>query len=134
MSFERYLDIPFKSQGRDHDGCDCWGLVCLIYREQRGIELTAFADTPASALRDVAKLIDGNKGEWLKVDRPRPLDVVLMRAISRETSRLVAHVGIVIDGRRVLHINEGRGCRAEKLNRPEIAGRIMEIRRHPLVA
>ena len=35
----KYLRIPFKSGCRGFDGCDCGGLVWLIYKNELNIEL-----------------------------------------------------------------------------------------------
>lgn len=130
MQFDRFLSIPFKSQGRDRDGCDCWGLVCLYYQEALNIRLTSFAETPAHAFRDVAGLIARERLKWRSVDTPALNDVVLMRIADKSASRLVAHVGLAVDGRRMLHTQEDIGPRIERLDAPHIKPKIMEYRRY----
>ena len=33
------IPVPFKEQGRDRAGWDCWGIIVCAYREVYGIEL-----------------------------------------------------------------------------------------------
>jgi len=42
--FSKYIDIPYKHRGRDFNGCDCLGLVILIYKEELGIILPDYLD------------------------------------------------------------------------------------------
>ncbi len=42
--FGKYIDIPFKHRGRDFDGCDCFGLVRLIYAQERNIILPDYLE------------------------------------------------------------------------------------------
>ena len=128
--FDRYLMIPFASQGRDHRGCDCWGLLRLIYRERLGIDLTAYAETPATSLRDVARLIRRHRTEWRRVETPQLFDAVIMRVIGGEHSGLDAHVGMAIDGSRLLHTEKLTGPRVEPIDAPTMKNRIVEFRRH----
>lgn len=131
MTFDRYLPIPFRSQGRDYSGCDCWGLLWLIYRDVLGVELETYAETPATSLRDVARLIERHKREFgHAVEMPQPLDAVVMRVRNEDCPGLAAHVGVMIDARRLIHTRKGIGVRVTRLDDPFEAKRIVEFRRH----
>ena len=132
ISVDDFVRIPFRSQGRGYGGADCWGLVYLWYRDRLGIELEAWAETPAGQVRDVARLIERHKTDWSPAWPPRQNDVALMRVMARGTSRLVAHVGIVVDGGRVMHTQSAGGVRVDRADSPLIARRVMEYRRHRL--
>lgn len=40
IAIERWLGIPWVLNGESRQGCDCWGLVKLVYRDELGIGLT----------------------------------------------------------------------------------------------
>lgn len=42
--FSKYIDIPFKHRGRNFSGCDCFGLVRLIYRQEQNIILPDYLE------------------------------------------------------------------------------------------
>ena len=39
---KQYIGIPWVKKGYDYDGCDCWGLAVLFYKNEFGIELPTF--------------------------------------------------------------------------------------------
>lgn len=92
--------------GNDRNGCDCYRLVVMVYRERLGIELPEFAgayvDGSLASLKKVSRMIRDGKQSWQKVDKPIPFDVILLR-----TGSMVYHVGLVIDRKRMLHVMEG---------------------------
>jgi cell wall-associated NlpC family hydrolase len=97
-------------KGRTREtGVDCWGLVRLVYAEIIGVDLPTLGDGYASACdrRDVARLIDGRKGAWRRVDigAERAFDAVLLRIGDCE-----CHVGVVVEPGLMLHVL--RGCNA----------------------
>lgn len=96
----RYLSIPFAERGRSFTGCDCWGLVRLVYQQERGIDLPAWdaygAITERPAIR--ALLSDALDNAFEAVDAPRPWAIPLFRSVSS-----VFHVGVMVDDCRMLH-------------------------------
>ena len=106
MWFNNYIGIPFLADGNDREGCDCWGLAVLIYKEQLNIDLPVFAgmfvDGSLASLIRVTKHIRKIKKTWLKVNEPAPYDIILLR-----TGNMIYHVGVVIDKKQMLHVMEG---------------------------
>ena len=110
---EDYIGIPFVKDRGDRQGCDCWRLIVLVYRERLGIELPDFAgayvDGSLASLKRVSRMIRDGKQAWERVDKPQPYDVILLR-----TGDMVYHVGLVIDRKRMLHVMEGINSTVEE--------------------
>jgi cell wall-associated NlpC family hydrolase len=113
MWTDEYINIPFKINGTDHTGVDCYRLVVMVYRDKLNIELPrledVFIDGTLEMLRKACKRIAEVKDTWTPVNIPKLFDVVLLR-----TGNLTYHHGIVIDRSRMLHITEGINSTVEK--------------------
>lgn len=101
---DRYIGTPYLDLGRDLSGCDCWGLACIIYREELGITLPDYLGGYASPdeLGEVAALIDRDRVSalWLPVTGPGlAFDIALFRR-----GRWSSHVGIVIRHGLMIHM------------------------------
>jgi len=126
----RALRVPFLELGRDYDGWDCWGLVYVGQRDVFGLDLPRYDDgygpddarRGSPALRD---LIAANMDGWVLVQDPRPGDVVLLRIAGRPV-----HVGLVVDARRFLHVEEGVGTFVERMDGAMWARRTEGVYRH----
>lgn len=109
----KYMIIPFKDKGRSFEGCDCWGLVYLIYKNELGIELPLYVDGYESANSlEVEKLIEKNKNRWvpIKEQEVRAFDCVLCSSVLRVGNSAVradSHVGLIIKKGLMLHITYG---------------------------
>ncbi len=94
---ERYLQIPFCEKGRSRAGVDCYGLVRLIYQDQRGIELPSY-DEQYATTADRTEITALLRGELASRWREIPLaeagefDGVIFRLYGQPT-----HVGLVLD-------------------------------------
>lgn len=104
---DRYVGIPFVSEGRDRTGLDCWGLVALVYRNELGIVLPAYGEISAFDLvriaREVSSACDG-AGPWRRCE-PKPMAVAVMTATftGERLRRAPVHVGVFLDSSRILH-------------------------------
>jgi cell wall-associated NlpC family hydrolase len=125
MWTDDYIDIPFRFNGRTREGCDCWGLVKLIYKEKLGVDLPDYTGTYwnglVSSLKEVARLMKKEKDKWQEISEPELYDVVLLRV-----GGIVGHIGIILDKSRMIHITEGINSCVEnyksKLWKTRIAG------------
>jgi len=99
----RYVGLPFVDHGRDWNGVDCWGLVQLVMREERGIALPSYGEISALDLAKVAGLIAGESAlePWLPVIKAEPFDVAVMYR-----RRDPVHVGIMVSANEILHIEQ----------------------------
>jgi cell wall-associated NlpC family hydrolase len=127
----RYVGLPFKLNGRDRSGVDCYGLVCLIYKEQLSIELNPFKNifidhTPETLLK-VASIMKKDRDNWIKGDSIQPFDMIQLR-----TGRHAFHVGVAIDSKTMIHIEYGIDCVIEKLTSPMWKNRVEWIYRCPI--
>lgn len=106
MNTDNYIRIPFKEHGRSRDGADCWGLVCIIFKTERNIELpslTGYSDT-----KDKVRISDIIKSEsmtWkpIPIGEEQPFDIAVFRMLGHPM-----HVGLVVE--RGLMIHSERGC------------------------
>lgn len=124
-----YVGLPFKYDGRDRSGVDCYGLVCLIYKEQLNIELNPFSGvfvdhTPGTLLK-VADIMRKDRENWKTGKDVKEFDMIQLR-----TGRHAFHVGVAIDNKTMIHIEAGIDCVIEKLTSAMWKDRIEWIYRH----
>ena len=117
MDLKKYLGIPFRDHGASFDGCDCYGLVRLVYREEMGIELPHLGDeySNAFARREIGPLPMKTVQAGWAVDvtdkEPEQFDVLVFSRGGVEY-----HVGLFIYGELMLHSIDGTDSCFEKWN------------------
>jgi len=129
---QSFVGLPWLPGGRGRDGCDCWGLVCLVYREALQIELPSFdgAYVTARERRDIAAIVSSerDKMDWREVATPADFDVLLFRV-----GRYESHVGIACGRGMMLHASSGNLSAVERIG-PMWASRLAAIYRHRMRA
>ena len=118
----QYVGIPFgDGPGELH----CWGLVRAVYLDRLGVDLPAYGEISAHDLLRAARAMAAGKDDgWREVTDIQALDVCLMGSV-----RLVVHVGVMIDSRRLLHVQEASAAVVVPVTHISVAGRIMGYRR-----
>jgi len=108
--FNKYVGIPFKEKTSSFEGCDCWGLVRLFYREEYGIKLTDFTDryTDTSDL-NIALIIREEQGNVRETENPREGDILVFKFMGEPL-----HVGIWLSEDKMLHVMNGINASIEK--------------------
>jgi cell wall-associated NlpC family hydrolase len=120
---KKYIGIPFVSNGRTPDGCDCYGLVRLVLRNEYGLNLPELSDNYSDALnmKETARLF----AEQLpvlagkKIEEPCDGDVVVITEHG-----VAAHIGIVAGGGYILHTGIKTGSVCQRETHPGLRGRI----------
>jgi len=123
MNYDKYIGIPYVVNGRDYSGIDCWGLVCLYYRDELSIELPSYQDAYENpAETRVEKAISLYKGNWNSTTTPDVGDVVLFNIYGEPR-----HIGIYIGNNMFLHSRDNKDSVIESLASPRWASRIEGI-------
>lgn len=125
----RYVGIPFAPFGADRAGCNCWGLVVLVYAEQLGVTLPDYAGAYASPEEqaEVAALVGTERSNpvWARVFDVRPFDVLLFRRGGLDT-----HVGLYVDRGLMLHVTADDCAKLEHFETGTWGHRLTGIYRH----
>lgn len=100
---DRFVGLTYADFGRDRSGCDCWGLACIIYREELNISLPDYLGYASTdEMGEIAALIAGAATSplWVPVaGDPQPFDIAVFRR-----GRLSTHLGVVVHPGCMIHM------------------------------
>lgn len=108
-----YVGLPFLRMGRERAGLDCWGLVRLVLHEQGGPLLSSYSEEDPEGWTIATHAIVHRK---VALQDVKPLDVAILYSEVRVGLRWKSvpnHIGIFVDGKNILHIEEGFCSRVE---------------------
>lgn len=97
----KYVGIPYKHQGRDIFGLDCWGLIKLIYKDMLGIDIWDIGEdyTKEWSWEGKDYFIENYQKQWERVTEPRLFDGVLIN----NGKGIANHAGIMLDKTKFIH-------------------------------
>lgn len=117
----QYVGIPYKAGGRGYDGCDCYGLVRLVLKEQFGKDMPEYGDCISHGSDESHRLISDHLPlvDAFRPDVPRAGDVVVLKIRG-----LPSHVGVYLGGGKMLHTLAEHDSAIESVDSPKWVKRI----------
>ena len=105
---DKYTGIDFVSNGRDKIGCDCYGLVRMIVKEENGLEMESFQSEyyDANHLEGAQDTLKRHLGiaKPIEVFEVKPTDIIVFKIRG-----MVCHLGVVVDPKKGTFIHTMRG-------------------------
>ena len=118
----KYIKIPFEDHGRGFDGCDCYGLVRLIYKNEYGIKLPLLIDyADVNDNTTIKHMIDVHKPllNAVRINEPEIGAITIFKVRGFST-----HMGVYVGNNKVLHVMKGTNSLIEKINSVRLKGRL----------
>lgn len=112
---------PFVRGARGPDAFDCYGLI-LELNKLEGIDVPDFKSP--DGIRDVADIVDREKGAWTIVPRTTIGATLLFRIEDRG-----AHVGYLVSRDTFIHADEVMGVMLSRLSRDPWGNRFIQAYR-----
>lgn len=116
-----YIGLPFLMGGRDRKGLDCYGLVRMVYLEQKGIVLPDHPGVWTTGPQNISAFMQAvMQKDWHEMCLAEDGDVIAMA--QRD---LFQHVGLAIvadRGIKILHCWNGKPVAADNERSLRIRG------------
>lgn len=120
MWHNKYIGIPYVEKGRTTEGCDCWGLVRLIYKDEYNIDLPSFAEEYIPKdVAHISELVHQYNEGWQRVDTPVEGTGVLFNILGH-----ASHMGVMIDDTNFIHCIRGAEASIASIKSPRWAKRV----------
>lgn len=111
------IGVPFIEKGRDYDGWDCWGLVSRGWLDVMGVKLPEFTYKSVRDFKALAAHFDYRLTAGARKVEPHAMAIACIFKRG-----LTIHVGLVVPGRKILHVEEGIETCAEPVSDFRIEG------------
>jgi len=111
----KYIGIPFNEHGMDEGGVSCYGLVCLVYRNELGLTLKTYDHAYDTIKQDreniCAAFNTARNGAWKHIDQYTPWCVGLFRIYGKPL-----HIGIMVNADEMLNVRDGVETSIERVD------------------
>jgi len=102
MDTHKYIGIPYVDNGISMHGCDCWGLIMLIYQNEYNITLpdysTQYPDTQALSIISPIVEVEKESDIWYNVETPEEGDIIVFNIKGAPV-----HCGVYLSNKDFIH-------------------------------
>lgn len=114
------FQIPWKVNGRDYSGADCWGFVCLAAYDLFGIEYPSYCYDLRNEDREIiANLMLSHSKKMKRNQTAKAGNIVLLTMFGHDS-----HVGLMLNEFEFLHIEKGIGVNKQDLRNSKWANKV----------
>lgn len=131
-NLDQFIGIPFENMGRTIKGCDCWGLITLIYQHYLAIQLPTYVIDQFNVDK-VKQAFLNEKLRWSIIDRNQVSLFDVAELVIRTNSGKLEplHVGIIVDDAYLLHTEKDIGSHLVRFKEDfRIKSRIVNVWRY----
>lgn len=126
VRYDDLIGLPFKENGRGPDVYDCYGVAIEVNR-RLGKEIPDYAILVAQVVEVIQQEVDNHKHEFMRVSKPEPGDIVLIRSEPGSGD----HFGVIVGRSVFLHASARTGdVHRVRLDHPFYRDRIEGIYRY----
>ena len=118
----KFIGIPFISKGRSFNGCDCYGLVKLYYKEILNIDIPETIITAEQPRRTFANYLNEISKNWTATTPAK--NVVVAMSVNAEHPNLVTHFAVMIDDKRFIDTRENMSSYLTSIDDEKIKNQI----------
>lgn len=117
MNLDKYIGIPYVSNGRDFKGLDCFGLLLTFYKNELGISLSDYLPENISYWKRAASLEAFPTMKLLHdVDKLELYDMVFFKVLDEEGTGWYNHVAIYLGSDKILNTSRCTGAVITRLS------------------
>lgn len=111
FSTDNYIGIPYKKNGRDKSGLDCYGLGILLYKDVFEIDLeeVSFINKEIISPGLINKEFLKKSLLWDRVFDLKKFDLLAYDTVHIKNKKTVSHVAFYVGSERIMHVNESIG-------------------------
>jgi cell wall-associated NlpC family hydrolase len=109
MKLVKYFTIPYSDLGRSESGCDCYGLVYLLYRDLLNITMPLYDGYNSEDSLQLGQYVEGStadRNNWVRVNKPKKGDLAVFNLHG-----LPQHVAFMLDSHRFIEMTRYAGVR-----------------------
>lgn len=126
----KYVGIPYKTHGREMDGCDCWGLMTLIWQRELGMPLPEYRGADWFKGQDPG-VTGADAAAYASLFKPiQPGEETLGDGVLLRMRGHPLHVGFVIADGWMIHTHETADSCIESYRTPTWEKRILGFYRY----